>query len=325
MIKKLNTAILLALLIVSTITNAQIKSGSILVAGCGWQQIGLLDAKTQKLTWTYTLGKGEDCNDIECTKENKVLFAYTGGARLIEWDGTTIWDYKCNRGEELFTATQTSTGNYMLAMCGNPSRIVELNKEGKQIFECKFDTGVPRVHSQFRQVTISQQNNFLVPVFAKGEVMEFSRDGKLIKSVKCGGNPFCVREISATEWVVGTGDGHKIVHVNPQTNTIIKSTEGKAIEGVELLFVSELIPCKKGGMLVSNWNGHSKIKDTPVLFEVDKNGKMLWGINTCKEIRNISAIDILKKSRPFEKSKSAITQKSGNKRKGNNISTIQTI
>ena len=59
------------------------KNEKLLIAGCGWRKIAVIDKKTGNPEWEHALGKGEDCNDIELTKEKNILYAYTSGARLI--------------------------------------------------------------------------------------------------------------------------------------------------------------------------------------------------------------------------------------------------
>lgn len=79
-------------------------------------QVAILDKKTGEIEWSHPLNKGEDCNDVEITREGNILYAYTSGARMITRDQQTVWDFKAKKGEELFTATQLSSGHYMLAI-----------------------------------------------------------------------------------------------------------------------------------------------------------------------------------------------------------------
>lgn len=95
------------------------------------------------LDWEHLLGKGEDCNDVELTKEKNILYAYTSGARLITPSQQIVWDYEVKvREEELFTATQLNSGGYLLAICGHPARIVELDSQGNPLKEIQFETGI---------------------------------------------------------------------------------------------------------------------------------------------------------------------------------------
>ena len=131
--------------------------------------------KTGEIEWSHPLNKGEDCNDVEITREGNILYAYTSGARMITRDQQTVWDFKAKKGEELFTATQLPSGHYMLAICGTPSRIIELDPQGHPVEEIKFDTSITGVHDQFRQIVKTPQNTYLIPLMGKGEVVEMTK------------------------------------------------------------------------------------------------------------------------------------------------------
>lgn len=64
----------------------------LLIAGCGWNKVAVVDKRTGCLDWEHLLGKGEDCNDVELTKEKNILYAYTSGARLITPSQQIVWD-----------------------------------------------------------------------------------------------------------------------------------------------------------------------------------------------------------------------------------------
>lgn len=150
------------------------KQEKLLVSGCGWKQVSILDKASGKIEWTHPLQPGEDCNDVELTTEGNILYAYTTGARLINRQQEVLWDFKADEKEELYTATQLTDGKYLLALCGNPSRIIELSADGKPIYELTFDTSIADVHSQFRQIVKTPENTYLIPLMGRGEVIEMS-------------------------------------------------------------------------------------------------------------------------------------------------------
>ena len=70
-----------------------------LIAGCGWDKVAVIDKRTCRFEWVHTIGKGEDCNDVEVTREQNILYAYTAGARLITPGQHVVWDYKVGGNE----------------------------------------------------------------------------------------------------------------------------------------------------------------------------------------------------------------------------------
>ena len=236
------------------------------------------------------MGIHEDCNDIEITPAGHILYAYTRGARLIDRSQQVIWDFKAGEGEELFTATTLSNGTYLLAICGTPSRIIELDKNGKQLNELTFDSQITGVHDQFRQIIKTPEQTYLIPLMGKGEVVEMNKDKTIINRAQSGGNPFAIRLMKNGNWLVSCGDAHKFVEINPKTRQIVHAVESKELVGNPLLFVAELIRYSNGNTLICNWNGHSKDKNQPLLLEIDKHNQIVWKLAPNPEIVNISSV-----------------------------------
>ena len=185
---------------ISTYCSCNDTREKLLVSGCGWKQVAILDKKTGEIEWSHPLAAHEDCNDVEITQEGNILYAYTSGARLINREQQTLWDFKAKKGEELFTATQLPSGRYMLAICGTPSRIIELDPHGQPVEELEFDTSITGVHDQFRQIVKTPQNTYLIPLMGKGEVIEMNKEKEVINKVECGGNPFAIQILKNGNW-----------------------------------------------------------------------------------------------------------------------------
>lgn len=266
------------------------KAEKLLIAGCGWDKVVVIDEQTQALEWEHRLNKGDDCNDVELTRRNEILYAYTGGARLITWEQKVVWDYKVKAGEELFTATELPRGNYLLGICGHPARIVELNRKGEPVDEFTFETGISRVHHQFRQILKTKQSTYIIPLFENGTVVEMNRKGEILKRVKAGGNLFSVKLLRNGAWLISCGDAHKWVEIDPRRETVTRTVQSDSLSGVALLFVAEASPCRNGNVLVANWNGHSRDKTQPKLLEIDKQNRVVWQLFHSEEIVNVSAV-----------------------------------
>lgn len=263
----------------------------LLVAGCGWNKIAVIDRRTCRFEWEHTIGEGEDCNDVELTGEYNILYAYTGGARLITPAQQIVWDYKVGEGEELFTATQLSEGGYLLAICGHPARIVELDKAGQPVREISFETSINAVHDQFRQIEKTRRNTYLVPLFGTGELIEINASGQIVNRVQVGGTPFTVKQLKEEKrLLVGCGDGHRWVEIDAKTWKIVRSVTSGNLHGLSLLFVAEVCRYPDGTTLLCNWNGHSSDKSQSKLVEIDRENRVSWRLDDKGTIRNISAV-----------------------------------
>lgn len=243
------------------------------------------------MEWKHAIGKGEDCNDVELTKEKNILYAYTSGARLITPLQQVVWDYRVKaKEEELFTATQLPSGGYLLAICGHPARIVELDRNGDVLKEIHFETGIERVHNQFRQIEKTKHGTYLIPLFATGRLIEIDEKGKILNQIQIGGTLFSIKQLKNKKLLVACGDGHKWVEVDSRSWHISRTISSDDVLGVSLLFVAELFRLRNGRTLVCNWNGHSKDKLQPKLIEVDRKNKVKWQLIDHGTIKNISAV-----------------------------------
>lgn len=267
-------------------------SEKLLLAGCGWNKVAIVDKGSGRIEWTHPLTAKEDCNDVELTAQGQILYAYRGGARLITRHHNVIWDYKVQRGEELYTATQETDGGFLLAICGRPSRIVHLDKEGQVVDELKFDTGIKNVHSQFRQIRRLDNGNYLIPLMGKGEVVEMNRKGEILKRVRCGGTPFSLIPLAEDRWLVSCGDGHNLVELDWKEERVVRQIDSRNLQDYTIHFAAEAALCKNGNVLFCNWNGHTKDKAQPLLIEVDRQGQVVWSLPSNPEVVNVSALFI---------------------------------
>jgi len=262
----------------------QVAAGDkLLVSGCGIRDLNIIDKKTKTIEWTHKLVPGEECNDAEITKKGEVLYAYKKGARLITYkEQAVVWDFRALPGEEVFTATQLKNGNYIVAACGHPSRIIELNRKGDTVRIIRFNTGIKGVHGQFRQILPTPRGTFLIALMAKGEVIEMDDKGTVLKRVAVGGSPFSVKIIKNGNWLVGCGDGHNIKEVDPVQEKVVATIDKSVLSGIQLLFVAEVNRLKNGNTLFANWEGHTNDTTQYKIIELDKKNNVVWGIKDCK-------------------------------------------
>ncbi len=262
----------------------------LLIAGSWWDSIAIIDKATKAIEWTYTLPDSAECNSVELTPCGRILFSYKEGARLIDRQGNTVWDYTdVADSAELQTATKLADGGVLLAICGNPARIVELDTLGQVRKEVTYDLGIPVPHAQFRRVAKSANGNYLIPVVTTGKLLEVDGNGTLVKEYEPGGNPFAVEELASGDLLVPIGDGHALVIVERATGNVTPVARQHDIEGVELQFVAQ--SSKIGdNYLISNWFGHIENKTaSPQLIEIDPQGKVVWSFDDKANVQYISA------------------------------------
>ena len=189
-------------------------SHHLLLGGSGWDKIAIVNKNTKEIEWEHPLEKGWECNFVAVTPDRNILFSYSKGAKLITRDHEEVWNISAPEGCEMQTARVLSNGNYLLAWCGNPATIMEVNAKGEILSKTDFDTRIEQPHAQFRQVNKNKRGNYLVPLFATSEIREISPSGQLLKSVKVDGNPFSVAALDNGNYLVACGDAHCFIELD---------------------------------------------------------------------------------------------------------------
>lgn len=292
-----NLVLLFVLLCLSPIVQGK-SPRHLLLGGSGWNKIAIINKETKEIVWEYPLEKGWECNSVAATKTGEILFSYSKGAKMITRDGHELWNIAASAGCEMQTARILPDGNALIAWCGHPSTILEVNPKGEILSKTEFETGIERPHAQFRQINKNKKGNYLVPLFATSEVREIASDGKLLNTVKLSGTPFSTAFLKNGDYLVACGDAHCFVQLDATSNKIIRQVNAYDIDGVQLFFVAQLFPLKKGGLYICNWQGHDHEAGKgkhPQLVEIDSNGKVVWQLNDRVKIGMISSVCSIRK------------------------------
>ena len=268
-------------------------SHHLLLGGSGWDKIAIVNKNTKEIEWEHPLEKGWECNSVAVTPDRNILFSYSKGAKLITRDHEEVWNISAPEGCEMQTARVLPDGNYLLAWCGHPAKIMEVSPKGDILSETVYETGIDHPHAQFRQVNKNKAGNYLMPLFATSEVREISPAGELVKTTKLEGTPYSTVLLNNGNYMVACGDGHSLMEVNLDKGEIIRRIGEKDIEGVSLFFVAQLLPTSNNGLYICNWQGHdpsAKESNNPQLMEIDGNNKVIWSLNDNDTFGMISSV-----------------------------------
>ncbi|MDR1525784.1 MAG: hypothetical protein LBS79_11115 [Tannerella sp.] len=265
------------------------KKEKLAIAGSGWQEIAIIDKSSGLVEWKHPLDDGDECNDIEVTPGGHVLFAYLKGAKLINRNHEVIWDYRAGEDEEIHTATRLKDGSFMIAVCGDPARIVELNGDGRQTKEITFPTLIFNTHRQFRQVTKKDDGMYLVPLIGKRKIIQLTPEGDFKGSIFTGHDLFSVKALGNGNLLVSCGSDNMFLEINPanqRDSTFIIDR----VQGASLRYVAEIFLYQNGNRLIANSSMYSDDKSSPLLIETDENNDVVWTLPFNREIKNITAV-----------------------------------
>ncbi|MDR0697734.1 MAG: hypothetical protein LBG28_00725 [Tannerella sp.] len=266
------------------------KNEKLAIAGNGWSEIAIIDKTSGLIEWRHRLEEGDECNDIEITPDGNVLFAYSKGAKLINRNHEIIWDYKAKENEEIHTATRLNDGNFMIAACGNPARIVELDKNGQQTKDISFQTATPDISRQFRQIAKNDTGTYFVPLTAKQKILQISPEGRYLGSLYVGYDVFSVKVLDNDNLLVSCGNDRLFAEVNPAKQHMNNMIVTNNVRGASMLYVAEIFLYKNGNKLIANSNMYSDDKSQPLLIETDQNNNVVWTLPFNKEIKNITSV-----------------------------------
>lgn len=269
------------------------KSQEYLISGCGYDKVAVIN-RDGDILWSYKV-PGADCNDAEVTNNGNVLLAYKYGAMLVDSTKNILWDIKVNYpDEEMYTATQMEDGHFLLACCGNPSRIMEVDTDGKVLKELKYDTGLKEVHGQFRQIVKTEGGTYIIPIMSKGVIREMTDCGNLVREIEVGGTPFQVSVLNNGNWLVAGGDGSMIVEVSPRDGKKVRIIDNDNFKECRLKFVAECTALDNGNILVANWDGHHMNEEkSPAIIEISPDNKLVWSLGTDSKIYRISTLSLI--------------------------------
>ncbi|MCD8265165.1 MAG: hypothetical protein LUD02_14290 [Tannerellaceae bacterium] len=228
---------------------------------------------------------------MAATVDGNILFSYSKGAKLITKTQKEIWDIAALEGCKMQSAKVLPNGNFLLAWCGHPATILEVNPKGAILKQTEFETGIENPHSQFRQVSKNKNGNYILPLMGRREVLEITPDGEPVRSMKVPGSPFSVAELDNGHYLVACGDAHTFVKIDLNKDKIIRQVGAEDIEGMSLRFVAQLLPTAHDGLYLCNWQGHgTSAGDTPQLVELDGSGRIVWSLNDNHTFGMISAV-----------------------------------
>jgi len=271
----------------------------IVVAGSGNKRISVIDKMTGKVEWSHPLEEGDECNTVSVSPKGEILYSYKKGARLITTDHQIVWDYPVPAGSELQSATLLKEGGFLLAVCGHPALLILLDEKGEEKNRIELDLNIEKPHSQFRQVQQLSNGNYLLPAMGSKTLLEIDPQGEIVLSAALPARAFAATECKDGTILLSYGDEHCYAVFDKKNRKEIRRVDQHSMEGVQLLYVAQILELKNGHLLICNWHGHTKDQtlDEPQLIELDSKGKLVWSINDKENIGKVSAACYVEDSR----------------------------
>ncbi len=283
-----NLSIFILALLFTVQLSAQEK---FLVGGSGTGKIAIINRESGEVEWSRDNPEKSECNSVVYTSKGNIALSYKRGAMCISPEGEVIFDFQQKVGKEEIQSMCEIKGGFLLGICGNPMRIIELDKKGEIKHEVSYDTGIENPHAQFRQIRKSKKGTYLVPLLATSKILEIDKNGELLREITLEQGPFSVAQNKKGDLFAACGHSGYIYKVDGKSGEVTAISSEKALsDSVNIEFGAEIAVLKNGNLLMANWLGHKGDLNQPILIELTTEGEVVWTMNRPGDIKFVSAV-----------------------------------
>jgi len=255
-------------------------------------RLAIIDEQGQT-EWETKIGP---LHDLHMLSNGNVLFQ-TAWTKLVEIEpanGTVVWQYDAakqngNEGKkvEVHAFQRLDNGNTLIAESG-PSRLIEVDRDGKLVHSIQLAVSKPHPHRDTRLVRKLPGGTYLVCHEGDGVVREYDAQGKTIweyqvplfgrqpaggHGVEAFGNQcFAALRLSNGNTLLSTGNGHGIIEVTPDKK-IVWQLQQRDLPGIELAWVTTLQVLPSGNIVLGNCHAG---KTNPQIIEISRDKQVVW-------------------------------------------------
>lgn len=263
-------------------------NGQLLATGAG--RILLID-KDGKILWKH---KGGNCSDIWMLKNGNVLHADNNVAEINPKTNETVWSYRPDqqKGGGTFACQRLDNGNTMVGE-NSAGRIVEVNKEGKVVFELKLPMCQPGSHNNLRMARKLDNGNYLVCHKGKALVREYTPQGEVVFEVKVSQAAYSAVRLPNGNTIVGHIES--VTEFDPKGNPVWEFHK-KDLPELKIGMMCGIHVLGDGTVAMGFYRAdHSE--NGAGLLAVSRDKKLVWRyVDRPKGDRNMMALQVLDES-----------------------------
>lgn len=293
---------LLVLLVVQSSTLADSPQRKILTADSSKGIIAIVD-ESGEIEWQHPIGP---LHDLHLLENGNVLFQ-DSWTHIVEIDPRTdkiVWEYDAakmggNQGKQLevHAFQRLENGDTLLAESGI-GRIIEVNPAGEITHSVALKLDRFHPHRDTRLVRKLPSGNYLVCHEGEGLVREYDPDGASVwefavplfgRKPAAGHGPeafgnqcFSALRLENGNTLIGTGNGHSVLEVNP-SKEIVWKLEQNELDGIQLAWVTTLQRLPNGNLVIGNCHAG---EPNPQVVEITRDKKVVWGFHDFKRFGN---------------------------------------
>ena len=243
----------------------------------------LLDSESNP-RWSIPVG---DIHDAQPLSDGGWL-TQTSFGNVIEFDaqGKEVWRYEAGKTDsggpiEIHAFRRLPNGLTMIAQSG-AARIIEVDKQGKILHSIPLTVPKPDAHRDTRLVRPTPTGNYIVAHEALGLAREYDRAGKIVWEYPVGSKLYAAVRLANGNTLIGTGDGHRVIEVNPNKEIVWELKQGD-LPGVTLAWITMVERLDNGNTWVVNCHAGP---ENPQIIEVTPDKKVVWSFKDFQRFGN---------------------------------------
>ena len=211
-------------------------------------------------------------HDLQLLPGGGVLYQ-TDFSNVVESDadGNEVWRYDAPAGAEIHSFRRLPGGATLVAE-GGTRRILELAPDGAILQEIPLTVENPDAHRDVRLVRKTAAGTYLAAHENDAAVREYAADGAVVWEYHVGSKVYSATRLENGNTLIGTGDGHSVVEVDPAGETVWELTSDD-LPGVELAWITMCERLPNGNTRVVNCHAGPA---NPQVLEVTPEKRVVW-------------------------------------------------
>ncbi len=274
----------------------------LIVQGKGNLTIVAFDGQVE---WSMPWGAIHDIHVLEnghivVQKQNRVLSEIDPKTKRVVWSyDASQRNGNAGRRIEIHSFQPLDGGKRFMIAESGPSRIIEIDRQGKLLHEMPLKVDHPSPHRDTRLVRKLKSGNYLVCHEGDGAVREYHPSGKVVwefsvplfgKPRKGGHGPdafgnqlFSAVRLPSGNTLIGAGNGHSVLEVTPK-GKIVWKIEQNDLPNIRFAWITTLEVLANGNYMIGNCHAGP---GQPLLVEIEpKTKKVVWTFNRFKDFGN---------------------------------------
>jgi hypothetical protein len=227
-----------------------------------------------KVTWRYPRGS----RDGWVLPNGNVLLALSksndyprGAAVEVTRDGKIVLEVKGTQSE-VNTVQPLADGHVLLTEAGAKPRLLEVDGQGKTIFEMPLQAQTKDHHLQTRMARKLANGHYLVPQLLDKVVREYTPEGKIGWEAKTPDMPFTAIRLPDGHTLIGCTLGNLVIEVD-EAGKIVWQVTNDDLPGRPINDACGVQRLPNGNTVITS---HHAVANQVKLTEVTRDKKIVW-------------------------------------------------